>query len=77
MPLLTCNIERRGRIARAICGAVFVALAVAVGFGILPIETRWIRLALAIPLGLLGAFQLFEAAAGWCIVRALGGRTPM
>jgi hypothetical protein len=77
MGRLSCNITRRGRIVRAISGLVLVALGVAAGFGLLGVQTLWIRVLLAAALGAIGVFQLFEARAGWCAVRALGIKTPL
>ncbi len=73
---LACNIDRRGRIVRAVSGLVCLALGVAVLLlgGWLPGWLRWGGGAL---LAALGAFQLFEARKGWCAVRALGYRTPI
>jgi hypothetical protein len=36
-----------------------------------------LRWTLVTALGLLGAFQVFEALTGWCVLRALGRRTPI
>lgn len=73
---LTCNIDRRGRIVRAVSGGVSLALGVAVlvlGVGL----AGWLRWGGGVLLAALGAFQLFEAWKGWCAVRALGYRTPI
>jgi uncharacterized membrane protein len=60
------NIDRRGRIVRAVWG---VSLLVA---GLLLWErSRWICLALA---GF-GVFALYEAVRGWCLMRACGIKT--
>lgn len=77
MPRMRCNIDRRGRVVRAVSGLVFVSLGVAAGLGLLGVQTLWIRIVLAAALGVLGVFQLFEARAGWCAVRALGAKTPI
>jgi uncharacterized membrane protein YbjE (DUF340 family) len=73
-----CNIDGRGKAARflgglaSIAGAIVLAALLAtetltVGFG-------WYAVAGAI-FG--GAFAIYEARAGWCIVRAIGIRTPL
>ena len=76
MPL-RCNIDARGKLARLIYGVVLVVLGLV------------LLLAWALPAGgfrawavtvvclLSGAFAFFEARAGWCIVRAMGIKTPM
>jgi hypothetical protein len=74
---MQCNIDNRGRVARIATGV----LTAAVGTGLIVAE----RLA-AVPawavwagLGCLagGAFSIFEGVKGWCVVRALGFKTPM
>lgn len=61
------NIDRRGRIARAIFGAVEIFAA-------------WLlreHPAPAVVLLLFGLFAIFEALRGWCIMRACGIKTRM
>ena len=62
------NIDRRGRIARAICG---VALTIA---GILVSgRSGWACFFLVA----FGVFALYEAARGWCFMRACGIKTRL
>ncbi len=70
------NIDRKGRIARAITGSLCIAFGIvcwlidwpeAVGY-------RWIVSLVAVAAG---GFQLFEARKSWCIMRACGVKTPM
>jgi hypothetical protein len=70
------NIERRGRIARAITGLLCIALGVAVWYIGWPESAvyRWIVIILAFAAGV---FQLYEAKSGWCAARACGLKTPM
>ncbi len=76
MPL-TCNIDSRGKFARLIYGLALLiggALMIwlwAIGSGSL---VRW-AISLACLVG--GGFAIFEACAGWCVVRAMGIKTPM
>lgn len=66
---LSCNIDWRGRVARGVSGAVCVAAGAAAWW------CGW-----AVAGGVLvagGFFQFFEAAKGWCVMRAMGFRTPM
>lgn len=73
-----CNIDARGKTLRFI-GGIFALLGGAVGYYILegdylPIpETLGQLGVVAAVIG--GAFSIFEARAGWCIVRALGFKT--
>lgn len=76
MPL-TCNINSRGKFARLIYGIILVAMGIALivlwalaGGGTI----AWI---ISVACLLSGAFAIFEARAGWCIVRAMGFKTPM
>ena len=76
MPL-TCNIDSRGKAARLIYGIFMLVLGIVLVF--MWAETyghvwRWI-----ISLGCIvgGAFAIFEARAGWCVIRAMGLKTPM
>lgn len=76
MPL-TCNIDSRGKLARLIWGLLLLGVGIALLiFWALPQggAWRWI-ICLACMLG--GAFAIFEARAGWCVMRAMGMRTPM
>jgi len=73
---LACNINRKGRWLRAASGT----LAIVVACGIVLADSSWsptLRWAAAAVLALVGAFQIFEAAVGWCAVRAMGYRTPI
>ena len=75
---LECNIDARGKTLRFV-GGIFALLGGAVGYYILegeylPIpETLGQLGVVAAVIG--GAFSIFEARAGWCIVRALGFKT--
>jgi uncharacterized membrane protein HdeD (DUF308 family) len=76
MPL-QCNIDSKGKLARLIYGLVLLAAGVAmIFFWAMPSGTAlsWI-ITIALILG--GAFAIFEARAGWCIIRAMGWKTPM
>jgi len=74
---LTCNIDARGKAARLrigigglILGAILVpAWALPAGTPLAWIVTGGVLLG--------AAFSVFEARAGWCVVRAMGFRTPV
>mgnify|MGYP001173251010 FL=1 len=74
---LTCNIGAAGKAARlrvgimAVAGGVLLAPLVAVGF--LP-SVGWLAVAGSVAGG---SFSIWEARAGWCVVRAMGFKTPM
>lgn len=76
MPL-QCNIDAKGRAARLIYGIVLLAAGVlsAVFWAHRAGSTvGWVVSAAAV---LSGAFAVFEARAGWCVVRAMGFKTPL
>ena len=72
----TCNIDRTGRLFRFGSGL----LCVAVGVGCL-VATAWSSstgLLIGFGVGFIaaGLFQFYEAYKGWCIMRAMGFKTP-
>ncbi len=60
------NIDRRGRVARAIFGAVLVVA------GLSLVSLAWWACAVLVAFGLLATF---EALRGWCVMRACGVKT--
>jgi hypothetical protein len=74
---LTCNIDARGKAARLRIGIGGLALgAVLLLAWALPSGTMASRIvSIGVLLG--AAFAVFEARAGWCVVRAMGFRTPI
>jgi len=74
---MQCNIDKRGRTLRTTMGivtdAVGTGVVAAAIFGWLP---SWALYAgIAAMLG--GAFMIFEGVNGWCVVRAMGFKTPI
>ncbi|MCX6927401.1 MAG: DUF2892 domain-containing protein [Verrucomicrobia bacterium] len=62
------NIDRRGRILRAIWGVAWIVAGLLLwGRG------RWLGFALVVG----GVFALYEAARGWCVMRACGIKTKL
>jgi hypothetical protein len=62
------NIDRRGRIVRAVWGAGLIVA------GLLLWErSAWICIALLA----FGVFALYEAGRGWCVMRACGIKTRL
>ena len=74
---MQCNIDKKGRIARAIWGALCLFAGIAIGImcllGKLSPGFYWAT-GLLIPAGL---FAIYEAKKSWCVVRAMGFKTPM
>jgi hypothetical protein len=75
---MQCNIDRRGRLLRTSMGIVTglagAALLGAWACGLLP-QPWAIWAGIAAILG--GGFMIFEGVNGWCIVRAMGFKTPI
>lgn len=72
-----CNIDARGKRVRLVGGLVcsfvgllFLGLA---GFSVTGVWGWWAGGGLLAG----GLFQIYEARAGWCAVRAMGFRTPI
>lgn len=74
---LKCNIGAAGKAARLKVGLLGVAggigLALVTAIGIVPSITWWAVLGSIAG----GSFAIWEARAGWCVVRAMGFKTPM
>lgn len=74
---MQCNIDNRGRVARITTGlltaAVGIGLVVAAQVGGLATWALWAGLGCLAG----GAFSIFEGVKGWCVVRALGLKTPI
>ena len=62
------NIDRRGRLVRAAWG-----LALIVGGLLFSAQGKWLCFALVAA----GGFALYEAARGWCLMRACGIKTKL
>lgn len=75
MPPLACNINRTGRVMRGVSGVLFCSAALVLART--AVEPAWARWTGVSAIALFGAFQIFEAAIGWCVVRAMGYRTPV
>jgi hypothetical protein len=76
MPL-ACNIDARGKRARLINGLILlvIGLCVAIFWAARTGDLfAWIVSAVCL---LLGAFCVFEARAGWCVMRAMGFKTKL
>ena len=75
---MECNIDSKGRVVRFITGILAIlsgiVLAILVSQGILTSES-YMFIIIGSILG--GAFAMWEARAGWCVVRAIGIRTPL
>ncbi|MEK7730218.1 MAG: YgaP-like transmembrane domain [Planctomycetota bacterium] len=70
------NIDRKGRIARAITGSLCIAFGVVCWVAGWP-EAAGYRWIIILPALAAGGFQLFEARNSWCVMRACGIKTPV
>ena len=72
---MECNIDQKGRLARLYTGIVAIVFGIILSLltylSVLPATIGWLAVAGSI-FG--GAFAIFEARKGWCIVRAVGIR---
>jgi hypothetical protein len=74
---MRCNIDGKGKLVRLIYGCILVVTGIALTvFWAVPSQTV---LAWALSLGLIigGAFAVFEAGTGWCVIRAMGFKTSI
>ena len=74
---LECNIDARGKAVRLRLGIMGVISSLGLAAACLLISAP--ELAWVVPAGAFigGAFAIFEGRTGWCVVRALGFRTPI
>jgi hypothetical protein len=76
MPL-PCNIDARGKLVRLFYGLFLLVLGILLLFAwAMPIGSGWSRL-ISVACVLSGGLAIFEARARWCIVRAIGFKTPV
>ncbi|MBV19395.1 MAG: hypothetical protein CMA56_06010 [Euryarchaeota archaeon] len=75
---MECNIDDRGKAARLLGGIAGVMFGLAL-IALLALDVLSGLAASSVAAGSLfgGAFAIFEARAGWCVVRAMGIRTPL
>ena len=74
---LTCNIDARGKAVRLLFGIVSLVVCIGMLLGwALPFggALSWTITVLVL---VCAAGAIFEARAGWCVVRAMGIRTPI
>ena len=73
-----CNIDARGKAARMAGGRATLAgaagLAALLALDVITVPFGWYAVAAAVAGG---AFAIYEARAGWCVIRAMGFKTPL
>jgi len=70
------NIDHRGRRARLVGGIVIALLGLALLIAGL-YQAGWAMRIGGIVALVVGGFMVFEAANGWCLLRAMGIKTPV
>jgi len=74
---MQCNIDARGKRVRLVSGlGVLVVGLVLLVFALVGTFGWWMWAVALVALAC-GAFQIFEARAGWCAIRAMGIKTPV
>lgn len=73
---LTCNIDHRGAKARRIWGALCLAVALASAGAAFLENIGWLWI-LAAASAAAAALAFYEARKKWCVMRAIGIKTPL
>jgi hypothetical protein len=72
---LQCNIDAKGKAIRLAYGIVLAVAGVVLIFTWAMPRGEWVAWTISSLMLLGGAFAIFEARAGWCVVRAMGFKT--
>lgn len=75
---MQCNIDAKGKAVRLLSGIIVTLIGmVLLGLGLTNvIEPNWVYMVVAVMI-VAGLFQIYEGWRGWCVVRAMGFKTPM
>jgi hypothetical protein len=73
--MLNCNIDAKGKTIRLIYGLALLASGLTLATLWARPNGGWFAWSVALFVIVSGAFAIFEARAGWCVVRAMGFRT--
>ncbi|HVT89655.1 MAG TPA: hypothetical protein VHD56_12435 [Tepidisphaeraceae bacterium] len=76
MPL-QCNIDAKGKAIRMTLGSAVAAVGLILLIISAIFSTGTTLLIVGIAALLSGGFMIFEARAGWCVIRAMGWKTPI
>jgi uncharacterized membrane protein HdeD (DUF308 family) len=74
---LQCNIDAKGKRVRLINGAVTLIVGIVLLLAWAMPTNSMLAWAITIACVIGGAFMIFEARAGWCVIRAMGFKTPV
>ena len=77
--MLECNLDAKGKAARLVGGISGVAFSLVLAVLLLTDVVTQDTIGWYVVAGAFfgGAFAIFEARAGWCVVRAMGIKTPL
>ena len=76
--MMECNLDARGKAVRLFGGlfSLLVGIIIGVLFGSeILIDSIWYSSSIILILA--GTFGIFEGRTGWCVVRAMGFKTPI
>ena len=76
MPL-QCNIDAKGKLLRLVIGLVEILAAIVIAIVWAMPAASALAWTIAVALFVFGAFAVFEARAGWCVMRAMGFKTRL
>jgi hypothetical protein len=74
---MQCNIDARGKAVRLGWGSVFLVIGICLALWWARSADSAIAWIASSAVMLAGAFMIFEGRKGWCIVRAMGFKTPL
>ena len=76
--IMQCNIDSKGKAVRWVSGVVTLIVGVIlVGLILTGVLAGYISWAVAGVLTTTGLFQIYEGWCGWCVIRAMGFKTPV
>jgi hypothetical protein len=75
---MQCNLDAKGKAVRILWGAIMIAgsagVVALIGLDTIGGMWAWISAGALLAMGLLG---IYEGRKGWCVVRAMGFKTPV
>ncbi len=72
---MRCNIDQKGKFRRLIGGLAMMLFSVVAWVLYFMQAGDWLLFP-AVLCGILGGFMIFESRRGWCVLRAMGVKTP-
>jgi hypothetical protein len=75
---MQCNLDRKGQITRFVWGILCFVVAGGLGYGAWrgSIEGAWVWIAIGLCVAF-GALGFWQAKKKWCVMRAMGIKTPL